>query len=117
MPDKELFPWESFPYRLDLKDKVAWFQCQDHMEKEIARYNLKPKDYKASCKRGYKIVKPERPKRKAKTKPKVEAVVKPAPTPKPKPVDKKRKELLSPMMKFKTIKFDKKPKLLHPQKK
>ena len=42
-------------------------------------------------------------------------VVKPAP--KPKPVDKKRKELLSPVMKFKTIQFDKKPKLLHPKRK
>ena len=121
MPDKELFPWESFPYRLELKDRVAWFQCQDHMEKEIVRYNLKPRDYKASCKRGYKIVKPEKPKRK--TKPKAN-IVKPKPkakvvksTPKPKPVDKKRKELLSPVMKFKTIQFDKKPKLLHPKRK
>ena len=68
MPEKELFPWESFPYRLQLKDRIAWFECQEHMDKEIARYNLKPKDYKASCKRGYKIVKPERPKRKGQTK-------------------------------------------------
>ena len=113
MPQKELFPWESFPYRLELKDRVAWFQCQEHMDKEIARYKLRPKDYKASCKRGYKIVKPEKPKRKIK--PKVEKVIKPAP--KHKPVDKKRKELLSPVMKFKTIQFDKQPKLLHPKRK
>ena len=100
------FPWEAFPYRLDFTDKsrVAWFECQEHMDKEIARYNLKPKDYKASCKRGYKIVKPEKPKRKVKSK--IEKVVK--------PVDNKRKELLNPVMKFKTIQFDKKPKLLHP---
>ena len=36
---------ESFPYRLELKDRVAWFQCQEHMDKEIARYN-KPKTTK-----------------------------------------------------------------------
>ena len=119
MPQKELFPWESFPYRLELKDRVAWFQCQEHMDREISRYKLKPRDYKASCKRGYKIVKPEKPKRK--TKPKADIVkpkakvVKPAPN--PKHVDKKRKELLSPVMKFKTIQFDKKPKLLHPKRK
>jgi hypothetical protein len=119
MPQKELFPWESFPYRLELKDRVAWFQCQEHMDREISRYKLKPRDYKASCKRGYKIVKPEKPKRK--TKPKAD-IVKPKakvvkPAPKPKPVDKKCKELLSPVMKFKTIQFDKKPKLLHPKRK
>ena len=115
MPEKELFPWESFPYRLQLKDRIAWFECQEHMDKEIARYNLKPKDYKASCKRGYKIVKPERPKRKVK--PKAD-VVKPKPkakVTKPKPIDKKRKELLSPVMKLATIQFDKQPKLLHPK--
>ena len=106
MPEKELFPWEAFPYRLQLKDRIAWFECQEHMDKEIARYNLKPKDYKASCKRGYKIVKPERPKRKVK--PKADVV-------KPKPIEKKRKELLSPVMKLATIQFDKQPKLLHPK--
>ena len=36
MPVKELFPWDSFPFRLELKDRVAWFQCQEHMDKEIA---------------------------------------------------------------------------------
>ena len=101
------FPWESFPYRLQLKDRVAWFQCQEHMDKEISRYNLKPRDYKASCKRGYKIVRPDKPKRKKKE------VVKPKIS-KPKPVDKKRKEILCPVMKFAPIQFDKKPKLLHP---
>ena len=42
----KLFPWDSFPYRLDFTDKsrVAWFECQEHMDKEIARCNLKSKD-------------------------------------------------------------------------
>ena len=119
MPTKDMFPWDTFPYRLELKDRVAWFQCQEHMDREISRYKLKPKDYKASCKRGYKIVKPDAPKRR--TKPKAD-IVKPAPKPKakvtrPKPVEKKRKELLSPVMKFTTIQFEKQPKLLHPKKK
>ena len=82
------------------------------MDKEIARYNLKPKDYKASCKRGYKIVKPENQKVRKKA-----DVVKPKPkaVSKPKPIDKKRKEILSPVMKLATIQFDKQPKLLHPK--
>ena len=92
-------------------DKVReWVQDALQTEatgEEIARYNLKPRDYKASCQRGYKIVRPDKPKRKKKE------VIKPA----PKPVDKKRKELLCPIMKFKTIQFDKKPKLLHPKRK
>lgn len=104
------FPWESFPYRLRLKDRTAWFECQEHMDKEIARYNLKSKDYKASCKRGYKIVRPEKLKRRKKE------VVKPKVS-KPKSVDKKRKEILSPVMKFAPIQFDKQPKLLHPKSK
>lgn len=46
--DKKLFPWESFPYRLDDKreNKVCHFQCFEHAEKHITRYNMLPKDYK-----------------------------------------------------------------------
>ena len=93
----KLFPWDSFPYRLDFTDKsrVAWFECQEHMDKEIARYNLKSKDYKASCKRGYKIIKPEKPK-----------------TQKRKNL--KRSELLNPNMKtLRPLTFEKQPKLLN----
>jgi len=99
MPVKDKFPWDSFPFRLDLKDRVAWFQCQEHMDKEIARYNLRPRDYKKSVKRGHKIVKP---------------VIK-KDIVKPKKVDKKRTELLAPVMKFKTIDFAKQPNILAPQ--
>tara|TARA_B100002019_G_scaffold280221_1_gene282924 strand:+ start:393 stop:716 length:324 start_codon:yes stop_codon:yes gene_type:complete len=105
MPVKELFPWDSFPFRLELKDRVAWFQCQEHMEKEIARYNLKPKDYKKSAKRGHKIQKPEKPKNKKKS----DSV-------KPKKQNLKRINLLhSKAMKFETLSFEKMPKLLHPK--
>ena len=91
-----LFPWESFPYRLELKDRTAWFMCQEHMDKEIARYNLKPKDYKKSCKRGHKIVSEK-------------TVVK------KKPVSKKREDILSPKMKAKAIKFAEDTNILKPK--
>ena len=99
MPTKtkpNLFPWESFPYRLELKDRTAWFMCQEHMDKEIARYNLKPKDYKKSCKRGHKIVSEK-------------TVVK------KKVVSKKREDILSPKMKAKVIKFAEDTNILKPK--
>lgn len=99
MPTKtktNLFPWESFPYRLELKDRTAWFSCQEHMDKEIERYKLRPKDYKKSCKRGHKIVSEK-------------TVVK------KKTVSKKREDILSPSMKSKTIKFAEDTNILKPK--
>jgi len=99
MPTKQkvnLFPWDSFPYRLELKDRIAWFECQEHMDKEIARYKLKPKDYKKSCKRGHKIVSEK-------------TVVK------KKTVSKKREDILSPKMKAKAIEFAKDTNILNPR--
>ena len=96
-PKKNLYPWESFPYRLELKDRTAWFACQEHMDKEIARYKLKPKDYKKSCKRGYKIISEKK------------TVVK------KKPVSKKREDILSPKMKAKAIKFAEDTNILKPK--
>ena len=100
MPTKtkpNLFPWDSFPYRLELKERTAWFACQEHMDKEIARYKLKPKDYKKSCKRGYKIISEKK------------TVVK------KKPVSKKREDILSPKMKAKAIKFAEDTNILKPK--
>lgn len=45
----KLFPWVgTFPWRLeDRKEKkIAWFQCYDHAEKYIRRYNLTKLQYK-----------------------------------------------------------------------
>ena len=80
-------------------DKVReWVQDALQTEatgEEIARCNLKSKDYKASCKRGYKIIKPEKPK-----------------TQKRKNL--KRSELLNPNMKtLRPLTFEKQPKLLN----
>lgn len=43
--DRELFPWQSFLWRLDNLDekRVCWFECQDHAEKYIQRYRPKYK--------------------------------------------------------------------------
>lgn len=55
MAETELFPHESFPYRLDLNDKkdkrVCWFECKEHADKYIKRHNLKKKDYKLTVKK------------------------------------------------------------------
>ena len=106
MPTKQkinLFPHESFPYRLELKDRTAWFQCQEHMDREIARYKLRPKDYKKSCKRGHKIVTEKK-----------KTVVKKTVV-KTKKVSKKREDILHPSMKYKTIQFDKRINILNPR--
>jgi len=71
--------------------------CQEHMDKEIARYNLKPKDYKKSCKRGFKIVSEKKTVVKKKT------------------VSKKREDILSPSMKAKVIKFAEDTNILKPK--
>jgi len=49
MPKDEEFPFDQFPYKLLHKDgketRKCYFQCEEHMKKHIARYNLKKKDY------------------------------------------------------------------------
>ena len=43
----ELFPYESFPIRLEDKteNKVCHFQCEAHAQKYIDRYNCEYKAY------------------------------------------------------------------------
>lgn len=51
--DTKLFPYVTFPWRLeDRKDnKVCHFECFEHAEKYIRRYNLEPiKQYKLQLK-------------------------------------------------------------------
>ena len=45
---KELFPYESFPWRLEdrKENKVCHFQCYEHVEKYIRRYQLTKLQYK-----------------------------------------------------------------------
>jgi len=56
------FPYQSFPWRLEVnKDHhnvkgialtVCHFECEEHLQKYLDRYKLKPKDYKVSNRDG-----------------------------------------------------------------
>ena len=56
------FPYETFPWRLEVnKDchnvkgialTVCHFQCEEHLQKYLDRYKLKPKDYQVSNRDG-----------------------------------------------------------------
>lgn len=57
-----LFPYVTFPWRLEVnKDHhnvkgialtVCHFECEEHLQKYLDRYKLKPKDYKVSNRDG-----------------------------------------------------------------
>ena len=57
-----LFPYHTFPWRLEVnKDHhnikgialtVCHFECEEHLQKYLDRYKLKPKDYKVSNRDG-----------------------------------------------------------------
>jgi len=51
--DLDLFPHNMFPWRFEPRGKcdqnLAWFQCLEHVEKHVARYHLKPTQYKVIC--------------------------------------------------------------------
>ena len=56
------FPYETFPWRLEVNRDyhnvkgialtVCHFECEEHLQKYIDRYKLKPKDYKVSNRDG-----------------------------------------------------------------
>lgn len=67
----ELFPWETFPIRMEWKEKgitrVAWFECHEHMQKQYDR--VKKSRLKVDVR--YKdpsLKPPEKPKRKPRKK-------------------------------------------------
>jgi hypothetical protein len=51
--DETKFPYETFPYRLDLKEgknkRTCWFSHESHVHKYIERHKLNKKDYVAEC--------------------------------------------------------------------
>ena len=57
-----LFPYQTFPWRLEVnKDHhnvkgialtVCHFECEEHLQKCLDRYKLRPKDYKVSNRYG-----------------------------------------------------------------
>lgn len=66
------FPFQSFPWRLEVnKDchnvrgialTVCHFECEEHLQKYLDRYKLKPKDILVENKYGMKL----KPKKKSK---------------------------------------------------
>jgi len=74
MKEVNLFPYETFGFRLEHKDdgKVCWFSCQEHLDKYIDRHKLNPKEVKLDYKDGKPTVKRKTHKRdlESKSKPK-----------------------------------------------
>jgi len=50
MIDTSLFPYETFPIRLEFGDKknstICYFQCHEHLDKYLERYRLDTKTIK-----------------------------------------------------------------------
>ena len=56
------FPYKTFPWRLEVNKEhhnikgialtVCHFECEEHLQKYLDRYKLKPKDYKVSNRYG-----------------------------------------------------------------
>jgi len=44
MISTELFPYDKFPYRLEVGEgknsTICWFECEEHLQKHIERYKL-----------------------------------------------------------------------------
>ena len=49
LSQEEMFPFESFPFRLEYQDgkdtRICHFECEEHREKLINRYKLKKGSY------------------------------------------------------------------------
>ena len=46
MIDTSLFPYSSFPIRLEIpkENRIAWFKDEVDLQKHVKRYELKPKE-------------------------------------------------------------------------
>lgn len=62
---KEKFPYESFPWRLEYKDQstICYFECEEHIQKYIDRYGLKPKDISVENRDGKSLISRKKHKR------------------------------------------------------
>ena len=56
MISTELFPYETFPIRLEFGEKknttVSYFQCQEHLDKYLERYKLDKRTIKIDYRDG-----------------------------------------------------------------
>jgi hypothetical protein len=66
MINTELFPYETFPIRLEFGEKknttVSYFQCEEHLQKYLERYKLD----KRTIKLDYRDGEPTKPSQKRK---------------------------------------------------
>lgn len=74
-PDNaELFPYETFPIKLQVKEgksvTVCFFQCDEHLQKHLERYKLDKKDIKIDYRDGEPVVRSKKHKRDVEQKPK-----------------------------------------------
>jgi hypothetical protein len=62
MIDTSLFPYETFPVRLEipLENRIAWFNDDYQLQKYLSRVKLKPKDIKVL----YRDERPDKAKKK-----------------------------------------------------
>lgn len=61
-PLENKFPYEGFPVRVEFYEgkgknkttRIAHFQCMEHAERQIERYQLKKNQYKMEIQKGVK---------------------------------------------------------------
>ena len=58
-----LFPYQTFPWRLEFDKTVCHFECEEHLQKYLDRYKLKPKQYKVSNRDGKSLKSSQKHKR------------------------------------------------------
>ena len=74
-----LFPYQTFPWRLEVnKDchnikgialTVCHFECEEHLQKYLDRYKLRPRDYKVSNRDGKSLKSSQQHKKSVQPKP------------------------------------------------
>ena len=67
MINTELFPYETFPIRLEFGEKknttICHFQCQEHLDKYLERYKLDKRTIKLDYRDGEPVVRSKKHKR------------------------------------------------------
>ena len=64
-----LFPYQTFPWRLEYDKTVCHFECEEHLQKYLDRYKLKPKQYKVSNRDGKSLKSSQKHKKSVQSKP------------------------------------------------
>ena len=64
-----LFPYQTFPWRLEFDKTVCHFECEEHLQKYLDRYKLKPKQYKVSNRDGKSLKSSQKHKKSVQSKP------------------------------------------------